>query len=95
MKQAIYSSRTQISLSPELKKLIESEGQLLKESLSEYLRKAAILRMVLDANKAKQLELVAEAVVGKVARNKSGWKDIKNISLWQSNLRKDESKHRA
>lgn len=93
MKKATYTKRTQISLSPELKQLIEIKGSILKESLSEYLRKSAILRMVLEDVEKKDLSLIAEAVVGKVRRKESGWKDIKDVSSWQRKIREDEDRH--
>lgn len=94
MKTATYSKRTQISLSPQLKAIIESEGTLLKESLSEYLRKAAILRLLLQEIEKDKLTLVAESVIGKTPKNKGGWKNIKNIVNWQRKQRQNENRHR-
>ncbi|MBL7078177.1 hypothetical protein ISS42_00775 [Candidatus Shapirobacteria bacterium] len=95
MKQSIYSQRTQISLSPQLRSLIEAERILTKESLSQYLRKAAVLRMVLDMVERSDLDLIAEAVIGSVSKSKSGWKKVADIKSWQRKQRKDENRHRS
>lgn len=95
MKVASYPNRTQISLSPELKSLIESRGAALGESLSEYLRKAAILRLTLDEVDKRDLELLADITAGSVPKSQSGWKNIKDVSRWQHNLRKDEDQRLA
>ena len=94
MKQA-YPLRTQISLSPQLRNLIDIQKVHMGESLSEYLRKAAILRMVAENIEKKDLNLVAEAIIGKVLKNKSGWKKIKDVSGWQRKERENEDKHRS
>lgn len=94
MKTAIHTKRTQISLSPQLKALIKSQGSLYGESLSEYLRKAALLRLALEESAKKELELVAETVIGTVPKTKSGWKRIANISKWQRQERRNEEIHR-
>lgn len=94
MKQT-YSLRTQISLSPQLRNLINIQKIYMGESLSEYLRKAAILRMVAENIEKKDLNLVAEAVIGKVLKNKSGWKKIKDVPEWQRKERENEDKHRS
>ena len=94
MNTAIYPIRTQISLSPELKKLIETRGAVLNEGLSEYLRRAAVLRMAVEDVERNDLKLIAQTVVGSIPKSKSGWKNVKNISEWQRKLRKDEDRHR-
>ena len=95
MKKTTYPLRTQISLSLQLRNLIDAQRVTLGESLSEYLRKAAILRMIAEDIEKKDLDLVAGAVVGKVAKSKSGWKKVKNIVEWQKKERKHENKHRS
>ena len=94
MNTAIYPIRTQISLSPELKKLIEVRGAVLNEGLSEYLRRAAVLRMAVEDMERNDLKLIAQTVVGNVPKSKSGWKNVKNIGELQSQLRKNEDRHR-
>lgn len=95
MKTITTPLRTQISLSPALKKLIVERGSALDESMSEYLRRAAIIRMALEENEASDLKLIADAVVGKVSPKDSGWKDIKDIAAWQRENRKHENLHRS
>ena len=95
MNKEKYAVRTQISLSPELKNLIEKESGLLNEGLSEYLRKSAILRMALKIRQENELAVVAEAVVGKVKKNKGGWKDVKDVKEWQRSQRRHEDTHRS
>lgn len=95
MKVAIHTNRTQISLSTQLKALIKSQGALYGESLSEYLRKAALLRLALEEMERKELELTAEAVIGSIPKDKSGWKKIKDVSKWQRQERKREEIHRS
>ena len=93
MKPAIHTNRTQISLSPTLLALIKSRGKQFQESLSEYLRKAALIRMAIEDTETNNLEFIAESVVGKVSKSKSGWKNVKDISKWQSQQRAHEDKH--
>lgn len=95
MQTAIYPVRTQISLSDDLKKLIAVRGNRLNESLSEYLRKAAIIRMALEDMEVSDLKAVAESVVGGVSHRDSGWRNIKNISVWQRQERRHENRHRS
>lgn len=69
-------------------------GAVKNESLSEYLRQAALLRMMLEDVERNDLKLIAKTVVGGVSKSKSGWKNIKNIGEWQRQLRKNEDQHR-
>lgn len=94
MNTAIYPVRTQISLSDDLKKLIAVRGNRLNESLSEYLRKAAIIRMALEDMETGDLKAVAQSVVGGVSRRDSGWRSTKDISAWQRQERRHEDQHR-
>ncbi len=95
MNDAIYPLRTQISLSPDLKRLIEASGAKLKESLSGYLRRAAILRMMLEDIEKTDLKMVAGTVVGNVTKPRSGWRQTKNVSVWQRQERQNENRHRS
>jgi hypothetical protein len=95
MNRAVYPIRTQISLSPQLKRLIKIRGGGLDESLSEYLRKAAILRMALEDIDRNDLRRVAMTVIGGVSKQKGGWSREKSVSSWQSRVRRDEDEHRS
>lgn len=94
MNTAIYPVRTQISLSDDLKKLIARRGQRLNESLSEYLRKAAVIRMALEDIEVNDLKTIAKSVIGSVPRQDSGWRSVKDISSWQRQERRYENRHR-
>lgn len=94
MKTATTPIRTQISLSPALKQLIEAKEAVTGESLSKYLRKAALIRMLLEETERDDLKLVADAVVGTVRLQNSGWKDEQDIAAWQRRERKNEDRHR-
>lgn len=94
MKTVTNPLRTQISLSPALKKLIVERGSAQDESMSEYLRRAAIIRMALEENEVNDLKLIADAVVGKVSPKDSGWKGVKDIAAWQRRTRRYEDRHR-
>jgi len=56
--------RTQISLTTVLKKLIEDKASLRGESLSEYLRKAAMLKILLEEDEKEELEKLTDMVIG-------------------------------
>lgn len=94
MRTATTPIRTQISLSPILKQLIEAKEAVTGEGLSKYLRKAAIIRMLLEETEREDLKVVADAVVGTILPQNSGWKDEKDISAWQRRERRNEDRHR-
>jgi len=95
MKQAVCPNRTQISLSDDIKALIESRAFMRGESLSEYLRKAAVVRMALEDVDKADLALIADAVIGKIQKGNSGWKHVSDIGAWQKKEREYEDKHRT
>ncbi|MBP9818256.1 hypothetical protein KBC75_05950 [Candidatus Shapirobacteria bacterium] len=94
MKTASYPNRTQISLSPEMKRVIEEEGVRLGEGLSEYLRKAALMRMAVEYDRKNDLKTIANLIVGSVPASKSGWKGV-NLIKWQRSERRGEDEHRS
>ncbi len=53
-----------------------------------------IAKIVPYQTEENELELIAEAVVGKINKNKSAWKNVRSASAWQHNLRKNEDKRR-
>jgi hypothetical protein len=95
MRKAVFPNRTQISLSDDLKTLIEARGALAKESLSEYLRRSALIRMALENQETNENIILANAVVGSVPKAGSGWAKIGNIAGWQRKERQNENPHRA
>lgn len=94
MKTATTPVRTQISLSSGLKKLIEAKEAVTGEGLSAYLRKAALIRMMLEETERDDLKRVADAVVGAITPQRSGWKNEQDIAAWQRNERQYEDRHR-
>ena len=82
--------RTQITLTSELKKLIEKKAKLKGESLSGYLRRAAMLQLRREAQEKKDLEELANKVIGSIDLEKhSYWKDKKSVNKWLRNLRSE------
>lgn len=78
--------RTQISLIPEIKKAIEAKKRLTGETLSAYLRKAALIHLVAEEEEKKELENLAKAVIGCVSlKQHSEWSTKRKV---QSLLRK-------
>lgn len=94
MKPATTPIRTQISLSLALKQLIEAKEAVTGEGLSKYFRKAALIRLVLEETEQADLKLVADAVVGSVSLQNSGWKNERDIAEWQRKERRHEDRHR-
>lgn len=96
MKQLPYISRddssvrTQITLTKNIKKLIEKHAQTTGESLSEYLRKAAMVRLLVENKDQNQLKKVADRVIGSVDLNiHPEWKNEKAVQKWVRKLRSE------
>lgn len=83
---ATSSMRTQIILPKVLRQEIERVRRLTKESLGEYLRKAAQERLVRERKKKTDLEKLAREVIGSV--KKSSWEGL-DVSEWQRQMRED------
>lgn len=83
---ATSSLRTQIILPKALRQEIERVRRLTRESLGEYLRKAARERLEKEKKKVANLEKLAKEVVGAV--KKSSWEGI-DVSEWQRQMRED------
>lgn len=87
--QTATTIRTQISLTPEIKRAIEARKRLTGESLSEYLRKAALIRLMSEDEEDKELERLAQTVIGSVSlKDHSEWKTKKKVQKWLTSLRK-------
>ncbi|MBU0569480.1 hypothetical protein KKB40_01715 [Patescibacteria group bacterium] len=82
--------RTQIYLPQDLRREIDRQRDTTGESLVEYLRKAAEVRIKKDRKKRFDLRKLADDVVGSV--KKGGWTGI-NVENWQRKIREDEDKH--
>jgi hypothetical protein len=82
--------RTQITLTPLLKRAIEAKNRLTGESLSSYLRQAAVLRIAAEEQEKEELEVLADAVVGSVKRQSHPeWQTKKKINSWLKKIRQE------
>ncbi len=81
--------RTQISLTPEIKRAIEAKRRLTGESMSAYLRKAAFIRILAEEEEEKDLKLLAKSFVGtgKWEKTHTHWKNKKAVQKWLRKLR--------
>ncbi|MFH1713065.1 MAG: hypothetical protein ABH896_02660 [Candidatus Jacksonbacteria bacterium] len=86
-----YSERTQISLSPSLRSIIDAQRILTKESLSEYIRQAVNLRLAQEEKRNTQRRQAAQIFIGSVKKSQhSEWRTKKDILAWQRKLRKEK-----
>lgn len=82
--------RTQITLTAKLKQLIEQQAAPQGLSLSEYLRRAAILKLQLERQTAQKLQLLSKLVVGSVnLKDHPEWSTPQKINSWVSSLRSE------
>lgn len=81
------SLRTQIILPKALRQEIERVRRLTRESLGEYLRKAAQERLEKEKKRTVNLALLARKI-GTV--KKSGWEKV-NVLEWQRKMREDRN----
>ena len=82
--------RTQVVLTQSLKKLIEAKRRLTGETLSEYLRKAALLRAWAEAEEEKELKKLAKLIIGSVSLEKHPeWKTKRRLQKWLRGLRSE------
>ena len=81
--------RTQISLTPKIKRAIEVKRRLTGESLSSYLRKAAMIRLMVEEEEAKELKILAHNFVGtgKWTKTNPHWKNKQTVQKWLRDLR--------
>ncbi|MBL7078321.1 hypothetical protein ISS42_01520 [Candidatus Shapirobacteria bacterium] len=80
--------RAQIMLTVSLKRLIEAKRRLAGENLSEYLRKAAWLRILSEEEEKKELKQLAKILIGSVSlKNHPEWQNKKKLGSWLKNLR--------
>lgn len=82
--------RTQITLTQNIKKLVEDHARDQGESLSEYLRKAAMVRLLVENNDQIDLKKLAGRVIGSVDLKKHPeWRNEKEVQKWVRNLRSE------
>ena len=88
MKQ--YSVRTQISLSPSLRKLVAKKTAANKESMSEYIRKAIETRIKSEeSNDEARMKAVRAFVGAGKGKNYPEWSSKEKIIKWQREMRED------
>lgn len=80
------AQRTQIYLPKDLRQAIDRDRREPKESLAEYLRKAAEERLVRRKKQKADLKKLAEEFTSGVKI--SGWEGI-DVLKWQREIRKD------
>ena len=86
-----YPVRTQISLSPSLRKLVAKKTAVNKESMSEYIRKAIEIRIKSEESNDEARMKAVRAFVGAGNRKTHPhWNTDKKIRDWQRMLRKDD-----
>lgn len=84
------SVRTQITLTASLKRRIEQAAKPKGESLSEFLRQAALNQLKREQKRSQELTALAERVVGSLKLTKHPqWSTMKKIIQWQKELRKE------
>lgn len=82
--------RTQITLTEKLKKLIQERTILKNESLSEYLRRGALLLLLLEKKDKSELEYLANLVIGSVDLKKHPyWSSPQKVRSWVRQLRRE------
>ncbi len=82
------SVRTQITLTLALKKMIEEKAKKDNKSLSEYLRQAAVLSLVLEKKREDDLNQLAKRVIGSVDLSSNpNWRSRKKMDKWLKDLR--------
>jgi len=83
--------RTQILLPVDLRQMIDWDRQQRNESLSEYLRKAAQLRLAKERKRKVDLKQLAGQVIGGLDLSKyPEWINRKAVGQWQKELRREK-----
>ncbi len=83
-----HTVRTQITLTKELKRQIEAQTAISGESLSDYLRQAAKLKLIQDERKEVDLKALADEVIGSIdLRKHPEWSTPQKVRKWVRKLR--------
>lgn len=83
--------RTQITLTHALKNAVEDVAENRGESLSEYLRKAAIIRLLLERYEKDELKKIALQAVGSVDLKKHPeWNTPDKVYKWVRSIREEK-----
>lgn len=87
------SVRMQITLTKKIKELIEEKAAAMGISVSEYLRRAALVVATIDDQNQEDLSLLAKKVIGSVDGKKHPeWKNKKAVIKWQKDIRSEWDK---
>lgn len=83
--------RTQITLTENLKALVTDMANERGESLSEYLRRAALIKILLDKQGADDLEKIAKSLIGSVKlSDHPEWDTHDKVYNWVRKLREEK-----
>lgn len=84
------SVRTQITLTKKIKQLVEEKSVAMGISVSEYLRRAALVVATLDDQEDANMVSLGRKMIGAVDLSKHPeWKDKKSVNKWLSKLRSE------
>jgi hypothetical protein len=73
-----------------LKKAIEAKRRLTGESLSAYLRRAAVLRLLVEEEEKEELKRLAKIAIGSVSlKDHPEWKNKSKLQKWLKELREE------
>lgn len=82
--------RTQITLTENLKALVTDMANERGESLSEYLRRAALIKILLDKQEKDDLGKLANSLIGSIKlKNHPNWKTKADIYKWSRKIREE------
>ncbi|MDP3994710.1 MAG: hypothetical protein Q8P91_02685 [bacterium] len=85
------SVRTQITLTQTLKYWVEKMANERGESLSEYLRKAAMIRLLLEREEKRDLENLAKRVIGSIdPAAHPEWSTMEKVDKWVRDIREEK-----
>lgn len=85
-----YSKRTQISLSPTLRKVVEQKIKREGVSLSAYIREALAAHLAREEHeKRKRMEAVRDFVGSGNEKDYPEWSSEEKVIQWQREIRKD------
>lgn len=85
------SVRTQITLTENLRALVTEMASERGESLSEYLRRAAIIKILLDKQEKEDLGKVASSLIGSIkSSDHPEWETTEKVHKWVRELREEK-----
>jgi hypothetical protein len=74
--------RTTITLPADLHRQLRLQAIQASQSLGDFIAKK--LSIVISSPAPPTLTRLADSVVGSVSKKQSGWKDVQDLSQWQS-----------